>query len=316
MDSRFWTYLHSMLYSLRLTQRSIKQTTGIQNLDQASYFNELVPFPTDDDQRVIADFLDRETAEIDAFIADQERLIELLEERRAATITHAVTKGLDPTVPMKDSGIEGLGDIPGHWVSGPVKRFFVSLDSRRIPLSSEERSYRQGPFPYYGASGIIDMVDDFLFDEPLVLVSEDGANLNLRSTPIAFVATGKYWVNNHAHILRPRNEAVYFWAERLEALDVSPWTTGAAQPKLTAEALMNLEIAVPSSFAECLDIQEHVLQETSEIDAAVSDAEEAIALSRERRAALISAAVTGQIDVSQAQSRGSVVEMLEQGVQV
>ena len=198
---------------------------------------------------------------------------------------------------MKNSGIEDLGKVPAHWVIGPVKRFFTSLDAIRIPLSSEERSYRQGTFPYYGASGVIDMIDDFLFDEPLVLVSEDGANLKMRSSPIAFVASGQYWVNNHAHILRPDNEAVRFWAERIEAIDVTPWVTGAAQPKLTAEALMNMPISVPSTVNECLQIQQYIIRETAEIDAAITDAYEAIALSKERRVAVISAAVTGKIDL-------------------
>ena len=107
-----------------------------------------------------------------------------------------------------------------------MKRFLVSLDGRRVPLSSEERSYRGGEFPYYGASGIIDSIDAFLFDEDLVLVSEDGANLLNRSTPIAFVATGKYWVNNHAHSLRPCDRNRVYWAELLDSICGGPRKLG------------------------------------------------------------------------------------------
>src|SRR5699024_8906495 len=96
-----------------------------------------VPVPTLTEQRSIADFLDRETAEIDAFIADQEQLIALLEERRIATITHAVTKGLDPNAPMKDSGIEWLGDIPEHWETRRIK-FFVSTPVTDGPHETPE----------------------------------------------------------------------------------------------------------------------------------------------------------------------------------
>ena len=201
--------------------------------------------PPLDEQSVIATFLGHETAKIDALIAEQQRLIELLQEKRQAVISHAVTKGLNPHAPMKDSGVEWLGEVPEHWEVRPVKRFLVSMNYRRIPLSSEERASRKGEYPYYGASGIIDSVDEYIFDESLVLVSEDGANLLMRSTPIAFVASGKYWVNNHAHILKPLDDMPLFWSERIESLQIAPFVTGSAQPKLTAEALLNLVVACP-----------------------------------------------------------------------
>jgi len=256
-----------------------------------------VPKPPKRDQLAIASFLDHETAKIDALIAEQQRLIELLKEKRQAVISHAVTKGLDPTVRMKDSGVEWLGQVPEHWEVGPVKRFFESCDGRRIPLSTEERSYMEGEYPYYGASGIIDFVNDFIFDEDLVLVSEDGANLINRSTPVAFVAAGKYWVNNHAHILRPNDNNLHYWSERIESVDLIPFVTGSAQPKLTADALLNLKIAVPPTENERFQIQTFFLGRTKEIHDLILEAQRAIDLLQERRTALISAAVTGQIDV-------------------
>ena len=254
-------------------------------------------FPPLNEQRAIATFLDRETAKIDALVAEQRRLIALLKEKRQAFIIHAVTKGLTPDAPMKPSGIEWIGDVPEHWEVGPVKRFFHSLDGRRVPLSSEERSYRRGVYPYYGASGIIDWVDDFLFDDDLILVSEDGANLLNRASPIAFVATGRYWVNNHAHILLPSDDCLHYWAERLEAIDLAPYVTGAAQPKLTIEALMNLRIAVPPTDTERWEIQLHVSEKAAMLDELQLESVHAIELLQERRTALISAAVTGKIDV-------------------
>ncbi|PMZ30475.1 restriction endonuclease subunit S, partial [Pseudomonas sp. GW247-3R2A] len=83
-----------------------------------------------------------------------------------------------------------------------VRHIFRNCNSKRVPLSSAERADLEEIYPYYGASGIIDMVDDYLFDGPRILVAEDGANLLSRNTPLAFIATGKYWVNNHAHILK------------------------------------------------------------------------------------------------------------------
>ena len=253
--------------------------------------------PAAAEQSAISTFLDRETAKIDALIAEQQRLIELLQEKRQAVISHAVTKGLNPDAPMKDSGVEWLGEVPEHWEVGPLKRFLGSLNYKRVPLSSEERSGRQGDYPYYGASGVIDSVDAYLFDESLVLVSEDGANLLMRSTPISFEAHGRYWVNNHAHILMPSDGRTLFWSERIEALQITPFVTGSAQPKLTAEALLNLSISCPANLFEKEAIEERIKTARQEFGPLINASENAVALLKERRAALISAAVTGQIDV-------------------
>ncbi len=266
-------------------------------LSQYAIDNILVTSPPANEQSAIVAFLDRETAKIDALVAEQEKLIELLKEKRQAVISHAVTNGLDQNAPMKDSGVEWLGEVPEHWEVGAIKHFFEFLDGKRIPLSGEERSSRSGEYPYYGASGIIDWIDDFIFDEDLVLVSEDGANLACRSTPISFIARGKYWVNNHAHILRPIDEALVYWAERVEAIDLTPVISGSAQPKLTSESLANIKISVPPTYEERHAIQCFISQEVGGIDDLLAEAQRAIDLLKERRVALISAAVTGKIDV-------------------
>lgn len=115
MFPRFWTYVHAHLYAGRVNYPSIKQTTGIQNLDAASYLSERVAYPPEAEQVAIADFLDRETERIDGLVEKKRRLLALLEEKRLAVITRAVTKGLNPNVPMKGSGTEWLGQIPAHW---------------------------------------------------------------------------------------------------------------------------------------------------------------------------------------------------------
>lgn len=259
-----------------------------------------VPVPPKSEQSSIATFLDHETAKLDTLIAKQEMLIELLQEKRQALISHAVTKGLNPDAPMKDSGVAWLGEIPAHWEIGAIKRYFMSLDSRRVPLSAEERGTRQGQYPYYGASGVIDFVDDFLFEEDLVLVSEDGANLLNRSTAIAFVATGKYWVNNHAHILKPIDSNLVFWAATIESLNLTPFVSGSAQPKLTAEALMNLMIAIPPPEEERVEIEAYIRSESAKLDTLIEKSRHSIELMREHRTALIAAAVTGKIDLREA----------------
>ncbi len=290
----FWFILSEQFSSQSVLE---SERVAMPKINRESLKAVRIGVPSLSEQESIAAFLDRETAKIDALVAEQEKLIELLKEKRQAVISHAVTNGLDQNAPMKDSGVEWLGEVPEHWEVGAIKHFFEFLDGKRIPLSGEERSSRSGEYPYYGASGIIDWIDDFIFDEDLVLVSEDGANLACRSTPISFIARGKYWVNNHAHILRPIDEALVYWAERVEAIDLTPVISGSAQPKLTSESLANIKISVPPTYEERHAIQCFISQEVGGIDDLLAEAQRAIDLLKERRVALISAAVTGKIDV-------------------
>jgi type I restriction enzyme S subunit len=120
------------------------------------------------------------------------------------------------------------------------------LNHKRIPVSSLARQKRQGPYPYYGASGIVDHIDDYIFDGTYLLISEDGENLRTRNTPIAFKASGKFWVNNHAHILAEKEEGILDYFEYFfSKLDLTPYITGAVQPNLNKANLDRIEIPVP-----------------------------------------------------------------------
>jgi type I restriction enzyme, S subunit len=115
-----------------------------------------------------------------------------------------------------------------------VTALAVNRDSRRAPRRQVDRAALRGVFPYYGASGVIDFIDDYIFDGEFVLIGEDGENLRSRQLPLALIATGRFWVNNHAHIFEPlKNTDIGFLAIILEAQDDSPWLSGSAQPKLT-----------------------------------------------------------------------------------
>ncbi|MBO1031321.1 restriction endonuclease subunit S [Tessaracoccus sp. SD287] len=262
---------------------------------QTLKFEELahlpIPLPPLDDQQRIADFLDRETAEIDAMDAELDHLIDTLRERKKTesmqTVVGATKEDLGVTTDW----------LPTGWVRGSLGHVVESLDRARIPLSALDRQSRSGPYPYYGASGVIDWVDDFLFDEDLVLVSEDGANLLNRSTPIAFIAAGRYWVNNHAHVLRPRVGPPAFWAARIECIDLAPWVSGSAQPKLTAEAMNSIPVSWPKDHLEMDRIASELEDQTSRIDAMIADAQRLKALLGERRSTLITEVVTGKKEV-------------------
>ena len=120
-----------------------------------------------------------------------------------------------------------------------------NLDKKRVPITSGDR--KSGMYPYYGASGIVDYVDDYIFDETLLLISEDGANLKDRVTPIAFQASGKFWVNNHAHVLRFASSAMMLYIEYLlNGMKIEKYLTGMAQPKLKQKELNTIPIPVPS----------------------------------------------------------------------
>ena len=268
-----------------------------QNIGMGTLENIGICCPPIEEQQSIASFLDYETARIDRLIAKQQQLIELLKEKRQAVISHVVTKGLNPDVPMKDSGVEWLGKVPEHWVVTNLKYLFNNLDYKRIPLSSEERSHKQGEYPYYGASGIIDYVDDYLFQKSHVLVGEDGANLISRTTPLAFNATGQYWVNNHAHILDFKDELNDYWVDVINNIDFKPFISGSAQPKLTAEALGNIKVAFPPDIHERVSLYDCIKSHTPIFNQLIDKAVLQISLLNEKRKNLISSAVTGKIDL-------------------
>jgi len=122
----------------------------------------------------------------------------------------------------------------------------INKDSERIPLSVDERSKLSKIYDYYGASGVIDKVDNYLFDKPLLLIGEDGANLLNRSTPIAFIATGRYWVNNHAHVLdAPKGILLQYIAFYINSISLAKYVTGTAQPKMNQAKMNSILVAVP-----------------------------------------------------------------------
>ena len=119
-------------------------------------------------------------------------------------------------------------------------------DSKRVPLKQSDRAAKIGTYPYYGASGVIDHIDEYIFDGDYLLIGEDGANLLARSTPIAFHATGKFWVNNHAHIMSFNGKAdLGFLAYYINSISLKPYVTGSAQPKLNRSKLDSIKIPLP-----------------------------------------------------------------------
>jgi len=134
--------------------------------------------------------------------------------------------------------------MPFEWNSIPLGEVIVDFDNRRVPVKESER--RSGPYPYYGASGIVDHVDGFIFEGRHLLIAEDGENLKTRQTPIAFLADGKYWVNNHAHVVRANHRSrTEFLCYALAYVSVQPYLTGSTMPKLTQGNMRRIMIPLP-----------------------------------------------------------------------
>jgi type I restriction enzyme S subunit len=286
------------LFKSSVYVQALRTTTDQLRDGQSIRFAQvsLLPLPTPDIeiQLSIASFLDRETAEIDAFIADQEELIGLLAERRAATISHAVTKGLDPSVPMKDSGVEWLGEVPAHWAVPRVAHVARCSSGGSIDLSGLEQSRTHDtPHPVYGGNGLVGYGSSWNTGPGNLAIGRVGAlcgNVHAIVEPV--------WVSDNALRLKiaPERADQSFLLYVLAARNLNELADKTAQPLITSGLVLAQRVPAPP-IAEQRQIADFLDRESAELEAAIADAREAIALSRERRAALISAAVTGKIDV-------------------
>lgn len=256
----------------------------------------VLPCPPKTEQVTIAAFLDRKVSQIDATIAKKEQMLKDLKAYRSAIISEAVTKGLDKNVEMKDSGIEWCGYIPIHWQVLKIGYIFQNLDYLRQPISSENRERNNPQYEYYGASGVIDKIDSYNVNDKVLLIGEDGANLVSRTLPLIYKAEGKFWVNNHAHILKPISSDYDYMAFLLETADYTNYITGSAQPKLSQEKLSSVKLPVPPIEEQKL-IAKKLICIVPLIDRSLIEIEKIIKDLKSYKSALITEAVTGKIDL-------------------
>lgn len=209
---------------------------------------------------------------------------------------------------MKDSGIKWIGEIPKDWKIIKLKFVMDNFDYERVPVDSTKRTQEGDQlYDYYGASGVIDQIDGYTSEGERILIGEDGANLLLRNLPIIYIADGKYWVNNHAHILKPKgNGNLHFLAMQMECIDYTEYITGSAQPKLTQNNLGKVWLVIPppheqDSIASFLDTK------CSEIDALAADIQAQIDTLEQYKRSVITEAVTKGLDKN--------VEMKDSGIE-
>jgi type I restriction enzyme S subunit len=254
----------------------------------------VIPIPEFMTQTVIAAYLDEKCGTIDEIIAEAKASIEEYKAWKSSVIFEAVTKGLDQNAEMKDSGVEWIGKVPRHWRISRIKNECTNMDYLREPISAENRVNVQGTYDYYGASGVIDKIDDFNVDDTVLLIGEDGANLVYRNLPLVYRASGKFWVNNHAHILKVSvNNDYDFVAYMLEAGDYTNYITGSAQPKLSQFNLMRFPIPMPP-LREQHTIATHLNKKCAAIDGIIAEKEALIADMEAYKKSLIFETVTGK----------------------
>lgn len=262
---------------------------GQQRVPEAFLRYLWIPVPPADEQHAIADFLDRETARIDALIARKQRLIELLQEKRTALISHAVTKGLDAGVAMKESGVAWLGQVPAHWEIRPL-RAVVQL-RRGFDLTVAQRE--AGTVPVYSSSGLSGYHDTALVKGPGVVTGRYGTVGQI------FYVEDDFW---------PMNTALYgkeFWGNDaqyvsylLTILPFDAYSGKSAVPGIDRNDLDPIKVVCPPRD-EQLAITSHLVHAGRKLEEAAQMIETVIAKLQEYRTALISAAVTGKIDVRQ-----------------
>ena len=245
------TFLAKQLAHHRIARYFGQQANGSTRygLSTAAIANAPLHLPRPENQRP-ASILMRL---VDTHITQNEAVIAKLKQVRAGMLHDLLSYGLDENGQLRDPIAHPeqfkdtpLGRIPKGWDVGTVKSLAVNRDAKRIPVKQSDREGRHGLYPYYGASGVIDYINDYIFDGDFVLIGEDGENLRSRQLPLVFIASGKFWVNNHAHILEPLQDTdVRFLATILDVQDFIPWLLGSAQPKLTQRNLEQVPLRIP-----------------------------------------------------------------------
>ena len=310
-DETYPEYIFKLFRALNFNDSAHKNAQPL--ITGETIKSQYIALPSIAEQTQIARFLDHETARIDALIVEQERLIELLKEKRQAVISHAVTKGCDSTVPMKDSGVEWLGEVPAHWSVSCLKRFWSVTDCKHItaefvddgiPLASIREV--QSRFVNLGEA----KQTTELFYEQLIEGGRKpipGDLIFSRNATVGEVAQVTEWhppfaMGQDVCLLRKESEdfsSDYFQAvlrstvvtEQLENLMV-----GATFKRINVEEIRGLVVPMPPQDEQS-QIADYLEQETTAFDALLVEATHTIELLQERRSALISAAVTGKIDV-------------------
>ena len=278
-DPYFAGYL---LQSLNLSR--FKTGASVPTLDRNSFKTLPILVPPLPEQKKIAHILSTVQRAIEA----QERIIQTTTELKKALMHKLFTEGLR-NEPQKQTEI---GPIPESWEVVELEMIFECFDERRKPVKKSNRL--PGPYPYYGASGIVDYVEDYLFEGEYLLLAEDGENLDSRKLPIAFIATGQFWVNNHAHILKTRHGNMQFYEQYIANMPIKDYLSGTTRPKLTKGHMMKIQLPFPP-----IDQQEEAAVALGNCDAKTNSAKQKQAVLQDLFRTLLHELMTAKTHVAE-----------------
>ncbi len=309
----FYAYLFKSYPYIKALQSSTDSLREGKSITYEQFGLINIPLPEINEQTAIANFLDHEIAKIDTLIEKQQRLSELLKEKRQAVISHAVTKGLDPDAKMKQSGVEWLGEVPEHWKLPKIK-WFAKTDSGGTPTTTKYKEYYEnGIYPWIRTT---DLNNAELFETPISItekaLKDTACNLIQPGSILVGMYGGAGTIGKHALLkfvstinqavcaITPDNRALSEYLHFFIQFYRPFWMVGAEgtrkDPNIGQETIREAVVIIPA-LQEQGEIVDYLDVQTTKIETLIEKAEKAITLLKERRTALISAAVTGKIDV-------------------
>jgi type I restriction enzyme, S subunit len=227
---------------------------GLRHVTKGTFEKTVIAFPPRTEQTRIAQKLDELLVQINTLKSRIEAIPAVLKRLRQSILAAAVSGRLteDWRGDHIDSGSQyDSNNLPVGWAVLPLGRYAINHDGARKPISAKERESRRGKHPYFGATGQIDCIDGYTHDGEYVLVGEDGANLLTRAKPLAFIAKGQIWVNNHAHVIAcPNGHSNAYLAIYLNTLDITQWVSGSAQPKLNQKNMNEIPVHVAPAIEQ------------------------------------------------------------------
>lgn len=312
----FLKYMFAYMYSKKVTLSHVKQTTGIQNLTIESFLNEVITIPANnEEQRKIAEYLDYTVGRVDEIVSGKQAQIDRLMDYRKSMINEVVTKGLNPDAPMRDSGVEWLGEIPTHWKATKIKYVTTKIGSGVTPTGGAD---------VYQDSGVLFLRSQNVYDDGLRLddvayisdeIDNSMANSRVMDKDVLLNITGASMgrcsfannlgranVNQHVCILRPNTSEIYYKylhlliCSQIGQHQIALVQTGGNREGLNFENIKNFFIPI-FSIEEQTEIVNHIEERTTKIDKIVKELTSQIEKLKEYKTSIISEAVTGKIDL-------------------
>lgn len=286
-------YMHYLLHNWDVSKELYRYGSGLrQSLSWADIKYLLLALPPMDEQEVIVAYLDKVTGDIDRAIEAQQKMIDALNERKQIIITRAVTRGLNPDAPLRDSGIDWLGQIPEHWSIRKIKYFARLRSGKNLTSEQITPNKQENLFPVFGGNGLRGYYTKYNTDGEFAIIGRQGAlcgNINY--------AVGQFWATDHAVVCTPIFDYPLLWfGETLKVANLNQYATQSAQPGLSVERVKNVSLPCPPND-EMASIAVYIQKIISDYTPAINQCERMISLLQERKQIIINEVVTGKTKV-------------------